>query len=333
MRRPLRKTALASILFAGALLALAVTAEAQQSAQLPHVGFLHGGSKSTRLPHIEAFRQGLRERGYIEGKNVIIEYRFAEGKLDQLPALAAELVKLNVNVIAAATTAAMRAAKQATMTIPIVMVAASDPVGTGLVASLAHPGGNVTGLSFQGAELSGKQLELLKEVVPNASRVAVLINGGANQANPVAKKETEVAARGLGVRLQMLEVSTLKELEAAFPAMTKQHAQALTILTGPLFDVHLKVVADFAATNRIPAIYGFRDFPHAGGLMSYGTDLFNIYSRAATYVDKILKGAEPGDIPVEQPLKFDLVINLKTANHIGLTIPQSVLYRADKVIK
>jgi putative ABC transport system substrate-binding protein len=327
------KKTIAALALCALLFGFRFPAEAQQSGKLPHVGFLHGGSKSTRLPHIEAFRQGLRERGYVEGTNITVEYRFAEGKLDQLPDLAAELVKLNVNVIAAATTAAMRAAKRATTTIPIVMVGSSDPVGAGLVASLARPGGNVTGLSFLGAELSGKQLELLKEAVPNASRVAVLVGGGANQASPVAKKETEVAARGLGVRLQTLEVSTPKEFDAAFSAMTKGRAHALTILTGPLFDVHLKAVADLAATNWLPAIYGFRDFPHAGGLMSYGTDMLNIYTRAATYVDKILKDTKPGDIPVEQPLKFDLVINLKTAKQIGMTIPPNVLARADKVIK
>jgi putative ABC transport system substrate-binding protein len=307
-------------------------AQAQQPTKMPHVGFLHSGSMSARLPHVEGFRRGLRERGYVEGKNIIIEYRFAEGKLDQLPELAAELVRLNVAVIAAPTTRAMLAAKKATTTIPIVMVGASDPLGAGLVASLARPGANVTGLSLLAGELSGKRLELLKEAVPGAVRMAALTSGS-GVTEKLLLKETEDAARGLGIQLQIFEARDPQEFESAFSSMTRARASAVSMMLSPLFDVHIKRIAELAAASRLAAMYGFAEFPEVGGLMSYGTDLADIYRRAAVFVDKILKGTKPEDLPVEQPTKFEFVINLKTAKQIGLTIPPNVLARADRVIR
>jgi putative ABC transport system substrate-binding protein len=315
------------------LFALYFPAHAQQLGKIPQIGFLHAGSMSVRLAHIEAFRQGLREHGYIEGKNIAVEYRFAEGRLDRLPELAANLMGLKVDAIAAGTTAAQLAAKRATTTIPIVLVGAPDPVGSALVTSLARPGGNITGLSFLGPELTGKQLELLKETIPGASRIAVLLSGAANPASQIARKEIEGAARALGIQLQAVEVNNAKEVDGAADTITNTRSNGIVMLTSPLFDANIKRIAELATKNRLPSIYGFRDFPEAGGLMSYGTDLADIYRRAATYVDKILKGRNPADLPVEQPTKFELVINLKTAKQIGLTIPPNVLARADRVIR
>jgi len=309
-----------------------LAAKAQQPGKVARIGVLSFGS-ATPGSHIdEAFRQQLRELGYVEGQNIVIEYRWAEGRAERLPDLAAELVRLKVDVIVAGGTPPPLAAKHATRTIPIVMAAAGDPVGSGLVASLARPGGNVTGLSTFTPELAGKRLQLLKEVVPGVSRVAVLWNA----ANPYAvlnMRETEAAAQTLGVQVQSLEVRGPDDFENALPAAIRGRAGALIVVDDPLTFAYRMRIADFAARNRLPAMYGFREFAEAGGLTAFGANLADLYRRAATYVDKILKGAKPSDLPVEQPTKFELVINMKTAKALGLTIPQSLLLRADQVIE
>ena len=279
-----------------------------------------------------AFRQRLRELGYVDGQNIAFEVRSAEGRAERLPDLAADLVRLKVDVIVAGGTPAPLAAKRATTAIPIVMASAGDPVGSGLVASLARPGGNVTGLSLLVPELGGKRLQLLKEVVPGVSRVAVLWNA-ANPYPVLVWRQTEAAARALGVHLQSLDVRGPDDLEGAFAAATRGRAGALITVEDPLTFGQRKRIVDFAARARLPAMYGFREFVDAGGLMSYAASLADLSRRAATYVDKILKGAKPADLPVEQPTKFELVINLKTAKALGLTIPPSVLIRADQVIQ
>jgi putative tryptophan/tyrosine transport system substrate-binding protein len=314
---------------AGGLLAAPLAAAAQEykAGKVARIGRLELSSAGTD----EAFRQGLRELGYVEGQNVVLEYRFAEGKAERLPNLAAELVNLKVDIIVAGGTPAPLAAKHATSTIPIVMAAAGDPVRTGLVANLARPGGNVTGLSTFTPELAAKRLQLLKEVVPGVSRVAVLWNA----TNPFAvfnMRETEVAARTLGVQVQSLEVRGSDDFENAFAAAIRGRAGALIVVDDPLTCRHRERLGDFAAKNRLPTMYGFRQCAGTGGLMSFGASLADLYRRAAIYVDKILKGAQPRDLPVEQPTKFELVINLKTAKALGLTIPQSLLQRADQVI-
>ena len=281
----------------------------------------------------KAFRQGLRDLGYVEGQNIAIEYRWAEGRFERLPDLAAELVRLKVDVIVSVVTQASLAAKNATRTIPIVMVAAGDPLGSGLVASLARPGGNVTGPSSMLAELAGKELELLKETVPNVSRVAVLWNPANAVWQAQMLRATEVAARALGLQLQLLEARGPDELEGAFAAMTRERASALLVQVDVIFALHARRIADLAAKRRLPAMYGSREHVEAGGLISYAPNVPDVFRRAATYVDKILKGAKPADLPVEQPTKFELVINLKTAKALGLTIPQAVLIRADEVIR
>jgi len=284
-------------------------------------------------PRLDAFRQGLRELGWVEGQNLVIDYRSAEGKLDRLPDLAAELVRLKVDIIVAVPTPAAAAAKNAIETIPIVMIGVGDPVGTGLIASLARPGGNATGLSFSvGLEIAGKLLELLKETVPKVRRVAILSNP-ANPVQPLLIREVNVAARSLGVQLQHLEARGPNEFDGAFAAMAKERVGALLIVADGMLIFHRTRLADLAARSRLPAAYGWREHVEAGGLMSYGPSLRDLFRRAATYVDKILKGAKPADLPVEQPTKFELVINLKTAKALGLTIPQSVLGRADQVIE
>jgi putative ABC transport system substrate-binding protein len=280
----------------------------------------------------EAFLQGLSELGYVEGKNITIEYRSAEGKYDQLPDLAAELVRLKVDVILTQSTPAAVAAKNATTTIPIVMAGGSDPVATGLVASLARPGGNITGITIMNAETAGRRLALLKETSAKVSRVAILWNS-TNPGAAVVFKQTQTAAQDLGLQLQSLDVQSANALEGAFKGATRGGANALVLLASVPVSNHLRQVADFAVRNRLASIYDRSDFVDAGGLMSYGTHLPEMFRRALIYVDKILKGAKPADLPVEQPMKFELVINLKTAKQIGLTIPQSVLYRADKVIR
>ncbi len=287
-------------------------------------------------PHMwKAFRQGLRDLGYIEGRNLMIEYRNAEGKLDRLPALAAELVALKVDVIVAGNTRAALAAKQSTRTLPIVFTNAADPVASGLVTSLARPGGNVTGLSNLSSELVGKCLEQLTHAVPGVSRVAVLWQPGGlgGRTDKDMLKEADLAARALGVRLQVVEARGPDDFDRAFSEMTRARAGALTVLSSTMFLVERRRLTDLAARHRLPTVFPFREGVDAGGLMSYGMDFPDLFRRAATYVDKILKGAKPGDLPVEQPTKFELVINLKTAKALGLTIPQSVLGRADEVIQ
>jgi putative ABC transport system substrate-binding protein len=268
----------------------------------------------------------------VDGKNIVVEWRYAEGKLDRLPVLAAELVHLKVEVIVTPGATVTRAAKGATATIPIVMAQDPDPVGSGFVASLARPGGNITGLSSLRADLSGKRLELLKEILPNLSRAAVL-GSSINPANVQFLKETEVAAQTFGVQLQYLDILDPKDIETAFRAASKGRADAILVLGGRVFYSYRTQIADLAVKSRLPAIYDVPEFVAAGGLMSYGANAADLFRRAATYVDKILKGAKPADLPVEQPTKFELIINLKTAKQIGLTIPPNVLARADRVIK
>jgi putative ABC transport system substrate-binding protein len=319
---------------AGGLLAAPLAAEAQQAAKIARIGYLT--LNLAAAPHVrEAFLQGLRDLGYVEGRNVVIEYRDAEGKVERLPALAAELVALKVDVILAGGTPQALAAKQATRTIPIVFASSPDPVGSGLVTSLARPGGNVTGLSFLAPELVGKRLEQLKQALPGVSRVAVLWQPG-GQGERTEKdmlKEAEVAARALGVRPQFVEARGPADIDRAFSDMTRARAGALTVLSTPMFVSERRRLVDLAAKNRLPTVFSFREYVDAGGLMSYGPNLADLFRRAATYVDKILKGAKPADLPVEQPTKFDLVINLKTAKALGLTIPPSLLGRADEVIQ
>ena len=315
------------------LLALDTSAQAQQTGKVPRIGYLAVNSPSLDTQLIEAFQQGLRGLGWVDGQNITIEYRFAEGKLDQLHALVAELVGLKVDVIVSAGgTPPALAAKNATATIPIVFISTSDPVASCLVASLARPGGNVTGLSNSYAELSGKGLELLSEIVPKMSRVASLWNP-ANPATKTSLKDTEVAAQALRIQLQSLEVRGTQDFEAAFSQMTRARADALIIQADPIFRGERARLAELAVKNRLPTVVPQSTFVEAGGLMSYGTNNLDLYRRAATYVDKILKGAKPADLPVQQPMKFEFVINLKTAKALNLTIPQSVLYRADRVIK
>jgi putative ABC transport system substrate-binding protein len=287
-------------------------------------------------PHThKAFRQGLRDLGYVEGRNVVIEDRDAEGKFERLPALAAELVALKVDVIVAPNTAAALAAQQATKTIPIVFAVAADPVTSGLVTSLARPGGNVTGSSILAPELVGKRLELLTQAVPGVSRVAVLWQpGGAGEGTEKDMlKGAEVAASALGVRLQFVEARGPADVDRAFSEMTRARAGALTVLPSAMFGSQRRRLVDLAAKNRLPAVYTSREFVDAGGLMAFGPNQADLYRGAATYVDKILKGAKPGDLPVEQPTTFELVINLKAAKAVGLTIPQSVLARADHIVE
>ncbi len=281
---------------------------------------------------LDAFLQGLRELGYVEGHTIAIEFRGAEGKEERLPDLAAELVRLKVHVIIAAGILATQAAKQTSQTIPIVMGGVNDPVASGLVTSLAWPGGNITGLSLLAPELIGKQLQLLRELVPKVSRVAILWNS-TNPGNAPQLREAEVAARALGVRLQPMEAHSPSEIDRAFAAMTKERAGAVLVLADTMFNIERKRIADLAAKSHLPTVAMFGMHAEAGALMAYGTNVFHPFRRAATYVDKILKGANPAEMPIEQPTKFELVINLKTAKALGLTIPQSVLGRADEVIE
>jgi ABC-type uncharacterized transport system substrate-binding protein len=321
-----------SILFLVVLLAVAVIAQAQQPTKIPRIGYLTNAFLSALEARTEAFRQGLRELGYVEGKNIVIEYRSAEGKPDRLPALAAELVRLKVDVIVTTGASVTRAAKEATVTIPIVMTNDNDPVGNRFVASLARPGGNITGLVTLSPELSGKRLELLKETVPRLSRVAVF-GTSTTPGNAQVLKETELAAGALGVKLQYLDVLGPKDIETAFRAASKKRAEAVLLLGSPVLNSQRTKLAELAVKSRLPAIYNFLEFVEAGGLMTYGVSRNDLARRAATYVDKILKGAKPADLPVEQPTKFEFIINLKAAKQIGLTIPPNVLVRADRVIK
>ena len=331
MRRPLRKTALGSILIAGALLAVAVIVEAQQQKKIPRIGYLR--FQGTVIGYrIATFRQGMRQLGYAEGKDFVIEQRNADGKLDRLNELATELVRLKVDVIVTPGPGPTRAAKAATATIPIVMTQDPDPVGNGFVASVAHPGGNITGLSTLAPELSGKQLELLKETVPKLSRVAILWTS-ITPGQALQLREIGLAAGPSGVQLQSLDVLQSNDIETAFRAASKQRAEAFIVLTGVIIGARRTRIIEYVTKNRLPAIYSQPQYMEAGGLMSYGVNLTDLDHRAAQYVDKILKGAKPSELPVEQPKKFELIVNLKAAKQIGLIIPSSVLTRADKVIK
>jgi len=328
----MRRIGLAVVLSLSLVLAV-LAAEAQPAGDVHRIGYLSTSSATATPGYVEAFRQGLREFGWSEGQNLVIDYRFAEGRVERLPALAVELVQLKVDVIVAAATAATVAAKNATRTIPIVMVSVSDAVRLGLIASFARPGGNATGLTWSvGLEFGGKLLELLKETLPKVRRVAILWNPG-NPAHEAAVSELRAAARSLRVQLQLLSVRGPEEFDGAFAAMAKEHAEALLVVSDPMLNLNAARLADLAAKNRLPSMHGMRGNVEAGGLMSYGPNNVALYRRAAFFVDKILKGANPADLPVEQPTKFELVINLKTAKALGLTIPQSILVRADEIIR
>ena len=332
-RRRIQNRKWAGIVAIGVAFAMCgAVAQAQQPKKVPRIGFLGATSPSVESARIEAFRQGLRELGYVEGKNIVIEYRWAEGKFDRLPDLAADLVRLNVEVIVTGGSTSTGAAKKVTTTIPIVMAQVNDPVGSGFVASLARPGGNMTGLSTLAPEISGKQLELLKEIVPRLSRVAVF-GTSTILGNAQALREVELAAAAFKVQHLYLDLLDSKDIETAFRAAGKGRADGVLTVTSPILLSQRAQVAGLAVKSRLPAIYHQSQYAEAGGLMSYGASFTDMDRRAATYVDKILKGAKPGELPVEQPTKFELIINLKAAKQIGVTIPPNVLARADKVIK
>jgi putative ABC transport system substrate-binding protein len=332
MRCELKKVVLLPILVVAVLLAVAVRAEAQQPNKIPRIGYLSGSSLSALAARIEAFRQGLRELGYVEGKNIAIEWRDAKGNFDRIRELADELVRLKVDVIVSPGPTVTRVVKEATSTIPIVMAQDTDPVGSGFVANLARPGGNITGLATLAPEMGGKQLELLKEIVPRLSRVAVIGNSS-NPGDAQAIRETVLTAGSSEVYLRYLDVLDPKDIETAFQAAAKGRADGLFVLGNPTLNAHRKQIVDLAVKHRLPATYARPEFVEDGGLMTYGTSYNDLFRRAAIYVDKILKGAKPADLPVEQPTKFEFIINLNAAKKIGLTIPQKVLARADKVIK
>ena len=312
------------------LLAVPLAAEAQPLGKVYRIGFL--STDPLPAPLWEALLDGLRERGYSEGQNLVFERRFSEGHAERFPELAAELVRLRVDGIIVTTTPAALAAKHATQTIPIVMTTAIDPVGGGLVASLARPGGNLTGLSVLAPELSGKRLELLKEIVPGMTRVAVLWNA-ANPANAAMWQETQATARALGLLLHSQDVQGPQDLEGAFARTAQARPEALLVLEDALINMHRPQIAEFVTQQHLPSVFVHKEWVVAGGLMSYGPSLPDLFRRAATYVDKILKGAKPADLPVEQPMKFELVLNLKTAQALGLTIPPAILFQADEVIR
>ena len=318
-------------LLASAFLATAPLAYAHQPQKVPRLAYLGGGSAELEKAWLDAFLQGLRELGYFEGKNIVVERRFAAGRYDELPELAAELVRLKVDVILAASTPVAHSAKKATSAIPVVMVVA-DPIGTGLVSSLAKPGGNLTGLSDFHGDLITKRLEILKEVVPSASRIAVLLNPG-NPSCSLQMKDLAAVAPALGLTLFAVEARVPDEIAPGFTTMKMQRAGAVLVCGDRLFSTYRRPIFDLANKNRFPAIYSTKEYSEAGGLMSYGANFPDLYRRAATYVDKILKGTKPADLPVEQPTKFEFIVNLKTAKQIGLAIPPNVLVRADKVIK
>ncbi|MEO6163524.1 MAG: ABC transporter substrate-binding protein [Candidatus Binatia bacterium] len=314
------------------LLTLSLSAEAQQPPNIPRIAYLGATSLTANADRVEAFKQGLRELGYVERKNIIIELRSADGEQGRLPALVAELVRLKIDIIVSGGPAVTRAARKATSTIPIVMGFDFDPVGSGVVASLARPGGNITGLSSLAPEISGKQLELLKEIVPALSRVAII--GNSTEPGYVqVVKEIELAAGALKLKLQLLDVRDAKDIETAFQAARKERADAVLLMQAPVLNSHRAQVVELAVKHRLSAAYPFAQYVEAGGFMSYSTNYNDLFRRAATYVDKILKGRTPADLPVEQPIKFEFIINLKAAKQIGVTIPPNVLARADKVIK
>ena len=324
---------------AGGLLTAPLAAEAQPAGKVPRIGLLSPASPSDagRNPSdlavlFAAFREGLRELGYVEGQNIKIESRWAEGNYDRLPGLAADLVRLKVDVIVTYGTPASQAAKRATGTIPIVMAAIIDPVASGLVTSIARPGGNLTGQSMMSPDLVAKQLEILKEAVPKVSRVAVLWNP-ANAGNAPQVRHAQDAAGALGVRLQSLGAKGPSEIDSAFTAMTSEQAGAVIVLVDAMLQENRTRITDLAARNRLPAVYGLSEYAEAGGLLAYGPNRLGMFRHAVTYVDKILKGAKPGDLPIEQPQTFELIVNLKTAKALGVTIPPSLLQRADQVIE
>ncbi len=315
-----------------ALLFTAPLVEAQQTGKVRRIGFLGNSTAALEANLIGPFREGLRDLGYVEGKNLLIEWRWAEGKYERFPALIAELIASKIEVIVTAGTPASHAVKKATSSIPLVMVAVGDPVGTGLIASLARPGGNITGLTSIAADLEGKRLELLREVVPKLSHVAVFWNS-ASPFQVVAEKEVQAAARLLRIKVLSLGVQASEQLDNAFATIRKERPGALNVLADRLFLHNRARIIEFAVQNRLPGVHAYVELVEAGGLMSYGPSYAGMHRRAPYFVDRILKGTKPADLPVEQPMKFELVINLKTAKQIGVTIPQSVLYRADKVIK
>jgi ABC-type uncharacterized transport system substrate-binding protein len=317
-------------LLGGAAVVWPLATRAQQAGKIRTIGILNAGSAG--VPSAVVLPDALRELGWIEGKNIVFERRYAENRVERLPELAAELVRLNVDVIVGLGTLAPLAAKRATTTIPIVMTAAGDPLGSGLVASLARPGGNVTGMSLMAPDLGGKRLELLKELLPRLARVAVLWNA-ANPYPALVFKETQAAGRTLGIEVQSLEVRDPRDFDGAFEALRRQRPDALITVEDPLTFNYMKLIADFAAGQRLPTLHGFREDVAAGALMSYGANLADLFRRAAGYVDKILRGAKPADLPVQQPTKFELVINLKTARALGLEMPPALLARADEVIE
>jgi len=314
------------------VLLVAGTVAAAEHPKLPRIGFLIGSPASAVSGRIDAFREGLRERGYVEGKNILIEYRYGDGKMERLPALAAELVQVNVNVIVTAGSQATLHAKQATSTIPIVMAQDNDPVGSGFVNSLDRPGGNITGIANLAAEMTGKQLELLKEILPKLTYLGVL-RDLTEPGNTQVAKEIENAGRAYGVQPIYMDTQNANDLEAAFRKASTRRTDALLVLPTARFNSNRKQIIDLAARSRLPAIYPRADYVEDGGLMTYGVDINDLYRRAATFVDKVLKGAKPGELPIEQPAKFDLVFNLKTAKQLGLTVPPKVLARAERVIR
>ena len=324
------RVALAAVLVLG-LFAAPLAVNAQQVGKVPRIGVI--GELSPADPFLAAFRQGLRELGYAEGKNIVVEYRYAHGMVDRVPEIVAELIRLKVDLLMVGGAAAARAAKAQTTTVPIVFALPGDPVGSGLVASLSHPGGNATGMSTLLPELSRKQLELLKAAVPRVSRVAVLYNSAGRRVPGLALEATREAARALTLELQIFEIQRPNELEGAFAAARAQRADALLVLAAPVFGTELARLVELTAQHRLPAIYGRREFAEAGGLLAYGPSFPDNFRRAATYVDKILKGARPADLPVEQPTKVEFVVNLKAAKALGLTIPPSLVLRADDVIQ
>jgi putative ABC transport system substrate-binding protein len=327
--KKLTGTALVGI---GAMILSAPVVTAQSPVKAARIGVLANGTAPTEAVRHEAFRRGLNDLGYVEGRNIVIEYRYAEGKSERFPALAAELVRRNVDLVLTSGDAGVRAATQASQTIPIVVAIAGDLVGPGYVASLARPGGNITGLTTLATELSAKRLELLKTAFPEVSHVGILWNP-TNAANVAALKESEVAARALRIQLLPLDVRRADDFEGAFPAALRARVDALIVFADALLLTHRARIADFAAKNRLPTMYTNQDYMDAGGLMFYGPNIADMYRRAATYVDKILRGAKPGDLPIEQPTKLEFIINLKTAKALGLSIPQPLLQRADRVIE
>src|SRR5581483_8500804 len=326
------ETLLSIPFFLTVLLSVLQPTQAQQAKQVPHVGLLVGSSGSAVSTRIDAFRQGLRELGYVEKKNIAIEYRYADGKIDRLPELAADLLAAKVKIIVTTGPASTRSAKQSAPALPIVMAMDDDPLGAGFVASLSRPGGNITGLSTLSPEISGKQLELLREIVTKLARVGVL-GDAIRPGIPQALREIQAAADAFQMQAQYLEIRTASDIERAFQSAGKEHLDAALVLGSPLLNSERKRVADLAVKSRLPAIYRNLEFMENGGLMAYGVSYTDLFRRAAVYVDKILKGAKPADLPVEQPTKFEFVINLKTAKQIGLTIPPNVLARANKVIR